>query len=262
MSKNNTLNVHACPPPPDKKVCNTCINLIPTVSQFCGKCGASQELNTSTPDVKKLKHEIIYSLGYYFSILFLIFFISTIDISYVTDNIFTTDIAFIIITLGFAVYRYKEILPSILKPVKPGMTLLMIIAMTGFAFVVSFGFEMIPVFKNNSGNYFYKFANTAHPIIYMLISTALVPGIFEELAFRGFIYNSLTKVMSIRATIWVTALLFTILHISPISFLFITPIGIFFAFLRMKYGHIWYGVIGHFTYNTSICLIDYYQYYY
>jgi membrane protease YdiL (CAAX protease family) len=108
-----------------------------------------------------------------------------------------------------------------------------------------------------SGEYYliYMFEDSPFPILLSIISTAFFPAFFEELAFRGIIYAQLRKVMGVTATIIVTAVAFSILHMSPLSLIWIFPIGIVTAWLRSRYDTIWYGIILHFTYNSSIVLL-------
>ncbi|MBK6986473.1 MAG: CPBP family intramembrane metalloprotease [Bacteroidetes bacterium] len=71
-------------------------------------------------------------------------------------------------------------------------------------------------------------------------------------------FNELQKITSVSATIIITTVLFTILHFSLISFLWIFPIGMLFGYLRAKNNSLLYGIIGHFIYNSSIVLIEYF----
>lgn len=108
-----------------------------------------------------------------------------------------------------------------------------------------------------SGEYWemYMYEDTMYPVVLSLISIAVFPALFEEIAFRGVLFTQLNRVMSTTATIGVTAIAFSILHLSPISLIWIFPIGLVTGWLRMKTGVIWYGMILHFTYNATIVLL-------
>lgn len=42
-----------------------------------------------------------------------------------------------------------------------------------------------------------------------------------------------------------------------ICMLWLVPGGLIFAFMRMKYNTLWYGIVGHFTYNFVITVLDF-----
>ena len=251
--------IHTCDIPPDKKLCVNCNRLLLQPDIFCGNCGTSQE-KVTPPNV--VSNSLWSALGYYFSVLALIFVLVRLSITeFLVDNTLISDLLFIGLTLIFAAFNFKKLVPNLLKPVYIKPALAVIAIMAAFAVLISAAIYNIPALNDETYNYYIDYAFTSHPLLYMILSIGVVPGIFEELAFRGFVYNNLKNIMTERTTMWVTTFLFTILHLSPISFLFIIPIGYFFAYLRMRTGHIWYGVIGHFTYNSIICLIDYYYYF-
>jgi membrane protease YdiL (CAAX protease family) len=108
-----------------------------------------------------------------------------------------------------------------------------------------------------AGEYYtmYMFQNSPYPVLLSLISTAVFPGFFEELAFRGVLFTQMRRVLSATGTILVTAIAFAILHLSPLSLIWLLPIGLITGYLRHKTGTIWYGVALHFTYNSAIVLL-------
>lgn len=92
--------------------------------------------------------------------------------------------------------------------------------------------------------------------ILALISTALVPGMVEEFAFRGILYGALKKYGEGFA-ILSTAVIFGVLHgnISQIPFAFL--VGLVLGYIRAKTGSVWICVIVH-AINNSISVL--YQY--
>ena len=59
--------------------------------------------------------------------------------------------------------------------------------------------------------------------------------------------------------VYITAFVFGIIHLAVISMLWLVPLGLIFGMLRAKYNTLWYGVIGHFTYNLGFILLEYAQ---
>jgi uncharacterized protein len=92
-----------------------------------------------------------------------------------------------------------------------------------------------------------------------MIFVAVFPALFEELAFRGFVYNSINNLVGSKSAIWGSAFLFALVHFSLLSLVWLLPFGLLLAYFRNKYSSLLYGIIGHFTHNALVILIEYYQ---
>jgi membrane protease YdiL (CAAX protease family) len=103
----------------------------------------------------------------------------------------------------------------------------------------------------------YLFHDTSNPFIWSVIMICVQPAIFEEVAFRGFLFNNLEKITAEKSAIYITGFLFGIIHLSFISLLWLVPIGLVFAMMRLKYNTLWYGIVGHFSYNLFITVIEF-----
>ena len=97
------------------------------------------------------------------------------------------------------------------------------------------------------------------PAVVMVYSIAANPALFEELAFRGVMYNLLSDFLKERLVIIVTAFMFAVIHLNLLSLLWLIPFGIFVGVLRKLYNTIWYGVIFHFVFNLITVLFDLYR---
>ena len=93
----------------------------------------------------------------------------------------------------------------------------------------------------------------------MVYSIALVPALFEELAFRGILYNYLGSFLDGHLTVMVTAFVFAAIHLNFFSLIWLVPFGVLIATLRRKYNTLWYGIIFHFVFNITACLFDLYR---
>jgi uncharacterized protein len=130
------------------------------------------------------------------------------------------------------------------------------------SFVVTWVANMINVSINDDVFYdTYLFEDTPFPLLFSVLFIAVQPAIFEEVAFRGFIFNGIKKVTNASGAIYTSAFLFGIMHLQIISLLWLIPIGLVFALLRNKYNTLWYGVVGHFTYNLCITLNEFMHWY-
>jgi uncharacterized protein len=85
---------------------------------------------------------------------------------------------------------------------------------------------------------------------------AVAPAVSEETAFRGIIFGLLSRVLSRWETIFVTAGMFAILHLSIMSLPHLFILGVVLAWLRARTGSIYSGMILHFTHNLCCLLME------
>ena len=127
-------------------------------------------------------------------------------------------------------------------------------------FAVSILANLINITINDDVFYnYYLFEDTHYPELFAVLFICVQPAIFEEVAFRGFLFNNIQELSSSQTAIYVTSFLFGILHLTFISLIWLVPLGLVFAILRSKYNTLWYGMIGHFIYNFTILSIEYFQ---
>ncbi len=107
--------------------------------------------------------------------------------------------------------------------------------------------------------YYSSFSHLAFPKLTMFLMIALIPAFSEELAYRGIIQAGLLKIMHGRQAVVITALLFAIIHMSLISFIWLLPFALFLGWLRQRMNTLWYGVVIHFCFNATTCLIELYE---
>jgi membrane protease YdiL (CAAX protease family) len=114
------------------------------------------------------------------------------------------------------------------------------------------------IFDSESYNN-YSFSHFKYAKLFTILSMALQPAIFEELAFRGVMQEGLNKITDSKQAIFITAFLFTLLHMSFISFFWMIPFALWLGYIRMKEETIWYGVIIHFCFNTTACFLEFFE---
>jgi membrane protease YdiL (CAAX protease family) len=96
-------------------------------------------------------------------------------------------------------------------------------------------------------------ADSTGELVVLLIIAALVPGICEEIAFRGLIQGGIRRTYGVKAAVIVTSLLFAFIHLSPWNFFALIAMGMFLGILREKTGSIWPGAVAH-AVNNAIAL--------
>jgi uncharacterized protein len=107
--------------------------------------------------------------------------------------------------------------------------------------------------------YYYAFSHLHYSKLVTIAVVALQPAIFEELAFRGVMQEGLNRVTGKKQAIFISAFLFTILHMSFISFFWLMPFALWLGYIRMKEDTIWYGIIIHFCFNTTACFLEFFE---
>ena len=106
----------------------------------------------------------------------------------------------------------------------------------------------------DKGTYLDSFTdNGGWPMAILLV--CVFPGIFEELAFRGVIYESMRSALGLREVIVVSGLMFMILHLSPLSFPHLAVIGIALGIVRHRSGSLYPCMVAHFTHNF-LCVLE------
>ncbi|MEJ7766607.1 MAG: type II CAAX endopeptidase family protein [Chitinophagaceae bacterium] len=134
------------------------------------------------------------------------------------------------------------------------------IAAVLFAVLVNTGVKWINQNIFHQEIYYYRsFRHLAYPKLAMILLVAILPALFEELAYRGIILQSLFNITEERQAIFMSAFLFAIIHMSFVSFLWLMPFAIWLGNIRLKENTIWYGVLIHFCFNVTACLYEFYE---
>ncbi len=95
------------------------------------------------------------------------------------------------------------------------------------------------------------FIKSENAMIYGLIYIALVPAIFEEVMFRGYIQRALEKSWGIWAAIIVSAFMFGAYHLQPSNLLPLSFLGFIFAYVTYFSDSLIPAMILHFINNGS-----------
>lgn len=146
----------------------------------------------------------------------------------------------------------------------PGFSLSKLIGFIAFTIIASIGVSHSVDFLNRvifeKGMDFYSiFAFHKYGTYLMFLSIALYPALFEELAYRGYLMEKLLKVVDEKEAIYISSILFFIIHFSLISVFWLLPFALFLGWLRIKTKTIWYGVFIHFFFNLTACVLDIYS---
>lgn len=101
------------------------------------------------------------------------------------------------------------------------------------------------------------FGGGGYPIWLLFIWLAVLPPIFEEIAFRGLLLSKLTQVMSPAHAIWVSALVFGIIHFSVVSLaVFLVPLGAAAAYLTRRTQSLLPAIAIHAVHNAGVTWLE------
>lgn len=101
--------------------------------------------------------------------------------------------------------------------------------------------------------------NSVGQLIVVILTIGLLTGIGEELIFRGSIQRlMIEKRINIHVAIWVTAFIFSALHMQFYGFVPRMLLGAFFGYLVVCSGSLWLPILAH-SLNNTIATITYNQ---
>ena len=87
-----------------------------------------------------------------------------------------------------------------------------------------------------------------------LIGSGLLAPVLEELVFRGIVYGSLRKITGMWPSVFISALLFGLVHFNIVQLIYALMLGIVLA-LAMEYvGNVYGAIVGHMAANTFAVL--------
>lgn len=241
-------------------VCEKCGVKRNVNDRFCGNCG-----NEISDEAEK-PHEDAFtiltpSLLYYFiTLALLVIYKLTPVFGNDFEGFLYVSVIDVLIVVCFTIYSYKDLkhLFSLqgFRLSIAGLTILG--ALAGSIFISWFANIINIVISDDVFYNTYLFSDTGSPFLLATLFLCVQPAIFEEIAFRGFLFNNIQKLSTPKETVYITSFIFGILHLAIVSMLWLVPIGLVFALLRLKHNTIWYGVIGHFTYNLGVTAIEFF----
>ncbi len=86
------------------------------------------------------------------------------------------------------------------------------------------------------------------PLLFVLV--AIVPGVFEELLFRGYLLTRLAERWHPFWAILVSAIIFSIAHLDPLHSLGVLPLGLWLGAVAWRTGSVWPAVLCHIANNA------------
>jgi len=241
------------------ETCTKCETVLAPTDIFCGNCGSKRHFSELKKEQDSIRNVIL------FYIAFLVFAIVSYVVYLESDSLITEialESIFILLTVLFSLIDAKSILTLYTFKFINWKNLLFSVGFPIFtAGIVYFGLDWLnQILYEENYNLFYNYMGYDNSFLWAFLFIVIIPPVFEELAFRGFLFNQLRNVASPNVTILATAFIFALVHFSLISILWIFPFGIVLGYLRHRYRTLWLGMIVHFIHNLIILLLDYYYF--
>ena len=101
--------------------------------------------------------------------------------------------------------------------------------------------------------------STSYEVAINLLVIAILPALGEELVFRGVIQQKIAEQLSAHGAIWLTAILFSAIHLQFQGFLPRMLLGAVLGYLFFWSKNLWAPIFAHFVFNASQLLIQYWQ---
>lgn len=243
-----------------KPSCDECGSLVADHHRYCYKCGEYLGMQAVTINIFNnvaLRRLFIF----YFIYLFICLLVKHTNWFNSYDQLFWVEVVLAAITIYFGWLNRRYIKPILRFNNFSWLVLLAVVVIAAASsLLVSFTVHEVNItFFDSEVSYYDAYKLYYFPIALMIYSIAILPAIFEEIAFRGVMYNYCLAFLDERLVVAVTAFLFAIMHLSLISLVWLIPFGFFIGHLRRRYNTLWYGVVFHFIFNLTACLLDLYR---
>ncbi len=92
-------------------------------------------------------------------------------------------------------------------------------------------------------------------VIGNILVIAVVPAIVEEMFFRGFLMNTLARMMNPHIAVWATALIFSLIHMQFFGLFSRMVLGALLGYYFLWSGNLWASIVGHFVHNFASLMI-------
>lgn len=86
----------------------------------------------------------------------------------------------------------------------------------------------------------------------MVFFTCVMPGVWEEIAFRGLIQQRLRSILNPGVALVLTSILFAVIHCTPLSWPYLMLTGLLLGWLRERSGSLIPGMVIHFAHNLIV----------
>jgi uncharacterized protein len=157
-----------------------------------------------------------------------------------------------LLVLGFAI-RCREV-RELLRPRIPSAAVTLHLSGVALAFIVLLGgyYALLHKLGLPAIHYLTQYRAAHWPLWSAFLLISVLPGIVEEVGFRGIIQSSLTRITGAREAWLIQAALFSVLHLTPLIFPDHFFMGLCFGYLRRRSNSLYPGMALHATWNALV----------
>jgi len=234
-------------------------------AQFCPNCGyAPGAAAAPARDVRQLSagrfashwnaiKRVVWLFGLLLLSSLVLGFVERSDSSPWPDAVLTGIDAAIV--LAFAVARRRDLLPLLGVPAMSARSVLGLGAIAlAFVGAMSAYFNLLEHMGVPLARMSDMYVRAGWPLWAMLLLVSAMPAVFEELAFRGVIQTALESVLDRREAWLIQGALFSVLHLTPLSFPSHFLMGLCFGYLRTRSRSLYPGMLLHATWNALVLM--------
>ncbi|MCW3111147.1 MAG: family intrarane metalloprotease, partial [Segetibacter sp.] len=198
--------------------CHECDVPVNEEQRFCPNCGnylGAEAVTINIFNNSDLRRVFIF----YFIYLFICLLIKHSLWFNSYDELFWVELILAAITLRFVWLNWSQIKPvlrfnNFKWHILSGVIL---IAAAGSLLITISVRELNVTFFQTDVSYYEAYKLYNYPTLVMIYSIALMPAIFEELTFRGVMYNYCANFLDERLVVALTAFLFAVMHLNLMS---------------------------------------------
>jgi membrane protease YdiL (CAAX protease family) len=160
--------------------------------------------------------------------------------------------------LAFWRITRTTLVPAFTLGDRAGRGLIIALALLAPLLALNFGYHhaLLALFGVEPGTPDDPFVAAGFGLGSQVLWIAVMPGFWEELAFRGLMFERLRTVVSPQQAVVVTAMLFAIIHVSPLSMPYLLLMGLVLGWLRLRSGSLLPGMVLHAAHNLVIVLLE------
>jgi uncharacterized protein len=249
--------------------CLACGQKLAPGALFCTSCGhpLGQEVSVSTrtPAHAEDSPDFLSPVMLQTVALFLLLLGSSLILGWVSRVLqspwatVTTELVDAAVTIAFAISCHASVAPFLGLPRTSAAAMLQLAGLAvGFGILMALYFTLLSGAGVTIIQVTAVFRRTGWSLPAILFVVAVLPGIIEELAFRGVMQTSLERIVSTREALIVQAALFSVLHLLPGMFPSHFVMGLYFGYLRTKTRSLYPGMAAHAGWNALVVLQEIY----
>lgn len=241
-------------------LCINCNEPLTTGNNFCRRCGfaqATQNAEETTDKWNAVRQLILFFLidAIICCLASFIPFFHTLSWSVAVDILLAT-VSVIFFVLNWSKFRSLLIWNNFSFPRLAGYCAIAVVS----SVVVGIFIDWLnhSLFSKHFSYYaFYQPHRYGKELAIFFI--AVMPALFEELGYRGFLLGKLLLITEKKQAIFISAFLFAIMHTSFLSLCWLIPFALWQANIRVRQNTIWYGVCTHFCFNFTVVITEIWQ---